>query len=419
MVNLVIRNGTLLDCTGRDPLPRTDVFVESGRIASIGSVPQSTTDCAVVDASGCTVMPGLTDAHAHLAVIGPAGDHGIDPWISHVLEVKTIIETALQEGFTTVRDAGGLEPAYRDAVDRGQIVGPRILPSGSVLSQTGGHGDLRKSHEAAHAGRSIPGLVARPEVLDGADSMRAAAREQLRRGATQIKVFASGGILSPTDPWDCVQFSREEIAAAVEVARNWGTYVLAHCHSLTAIQIALAAGVQSIEHGTFLDFETAAKMHDLRAFLVPTLYGVDRASSVDTDAVTPKQRQELLKAFSTMRIAIKVAQETGLQIGSGSDLVGPRQDSRGREILLKAAIIGNHQAILSATRVNAELFRLAHEIGTVEVGKQADLILVRGQPLVDINVMADPKRVLVVIKGGLVVKDSEARVHDRRVQSFV
>ena len=196
LVDLVIRDVAVLDCTGAEPSGRHDVVVRDGRIDSIHRHGEGATvrDATEVDGSGTTLMPGLTDAHVHFALIGQKGDHGDEPLIDHVLRVATYIDGALDEGFTTVRDAGGLEPAWAKAVEKGLVRGPRILPSGSHLSQTGGHGDARAAHQASHSWASIPGLVARAEVVDGADEVRRAVREQLRRGATQIKLLASAGV---------------------------------------------------------------------------------------------------------------------------------------------------------------------------------------------------------------------------------
>ena len=206
---LVIRDVAVLDATGREPEGRGDVLVEDGVIIRVerggggsrgGLGPVE--GAVVIDGAGCTLLPGLMAAHVHFALIGPKGDHGSDTWIGHVLSVARVIEGALDEGFTTVRDAGGLEPAWAQAVATGQPRGPRILPSGSAISQTGGHADDRQRHQAKHAGVTIPGLVAGHVIADGIDEIRRAAREQLRRGATQIKLMASGGIINPTDPFD-------------------------------------------------------------------------------------------------------------------------------------------------------------------------------------------------------------------------
>lgn len=410
-LRVVIRDVAVLDATGREPEGRGDVLVEDGIIARTqGQVGGPVADAVVIDGAGCTLMPGLTDAHIHLALIGPKGDHGSDPWVTHVLAVAQMIEGALAEGFTTVRDAGGLEPAWAAAVEAGQVKGPRILPSGSVISQTGGHGDNRERHQSAHASVTIPGLIAGHVIADGVDEVRKAAREQLRRGATQVKLLASGGIVSPTDPFESVQLSRDEIAVAVEVARGWGTYVLAHCHTSPAVDIALEAGVRSIEHGSLLEPETAARMAEQGAFMVPTLQALEAlAANPDRWGLNPEKVARLREIADGAYRSVQVARDAGVSIASGSDVVGPWQGRRGEELAYKARVLGAHEAIISATRTNAELFEMEDSIGTVEEGKAADLVLVKGEPLADISILAAPTNLTVVLKAGAVVKDAEGR----------
>ena len=413
VTDLVIRDVAVLDCTGRDPEGRHDVIVRDGRIARIEGAGQAAagSGAASIDGSGLTLMPGLTDAHVHFALLGDDGGHGNDPWINHVLKVAHYIDGALDEGFTTVRDAGGLEPAWARAVADGVIRGPRILPSGSVLSQTGGHGDQRQAHEALHRTSNIPGLVAGTEIVDGPDEVRRAAREQLRRGATQIKLLASGGIASPTDPFDSVQFSHAEIAAAVEAAAGWDTYVLAHCHTSPAIDVALAAGVRSIEHASLLTEATAARMAERGAYMVPTMQTLEMlAAHPERWKLSPAKIARLREVADACRDSVRIADAAGVRIASGSDVVGPWQGRRGEEIVFKSAVLGPHKAVISATRTNAELFRLEREIGTVEEGKVADLILVDGAPLDQVELLADPACLPVVIQAGSVVKDSSGRV---------
>lgn len=410
---LVFGDVAILDGTGREPAGRHDVVIRDGRIAAIrpagraGRRPGTRT----IAGAGCTLLPGLTDAHVHLALLGPAGDHGDEPWIAHVLRVAQYLGAALDEGFTTVRDAGGLEPVWAKVVERGLARGPRILPSGSVLSQTGGHGDLRAAHQAVHARGTIPGLVAANEIVDGVDEVRRAAREQLRRGATQLKLLVSGGIVSPNDPFDSLQLSLAEIAAAVEVARAWGTYVAAHCHTSPAIEVALDAGVRSIEHASFLEPQTAGRMAERGAFMVPTLQALEMlAAHPDRWNLAPDKVPRLRSIAEAASESVRTADAAGVAIASGSDVVGPWQGRRGEEIVLKARLLGAHRAIVSATRTNAELFGLADRIGTVEQGKEADLILVRGEPLDDVERLADPDSIVVVLKAGVVVKDAERRL---------
>jgi imidazolonepropionase-like amidohydrolase len=412
--DLVIRDVAVLDCTGREPSGRHDVEVKDGRIAVIrpaGNGAPARGDAGEIDGAGTTLMPGLTDAHVHFALLGNKGDHGDEPLIDHVLKVAAYIDRALDEGFTTVRDAGGLEPAWAKAVEKGLVRGPRILPSGSVLSQTGGHGDDRLAHHALHHGEAIPGLLARHVIVDGADEVRKAVREQLRRGATQIKLLASGGIASPTDPFDSIQFSAAEIAAATEVAAGWHTYVLAHCHTSPAIDVAIANGVRSIEHGSLLEEATARRMKELGVFMVPTLQTIDKlVEHPDWWSLQPEKVARLKEVQTEAARSTKLAHEIGVQVASGSDVVGPWQGRRGEEVVIKARLIGAHEAIRSATAVNAALFRLEDRIGTVEEGKEADLILVSGEPLDRVELLADPSCVPLVLKAGRVVKDAEVRV---------
>ena len=408
---IVIRDVSIVDATGREPEGRGDVLVEDGRIRAVGSPRQLAADVASIDGAGTTLLPGLTDAHVHFALVGTKGDHGSDGWIMHVLQVSRFIEDALQEGFTTVRDAGGLEPAWATAVTSGALRGPRLLPAGSPLSQTGGHADMRPPHEAQHHVHSVPGLVAGFEIVDGVDDVLRAAREQLRRGATQIKLMASGGVISPTDPLDSLQLSVAEIAAAAQVARSWGTYVMAHCHTTPSVEMALDAGVRSIEHGSMLEPATAARVAAEGAFIVPTLQTMESfIAHPDRMGLAP-EKLALLGEFTQQAYrSIEVARDAGVKLASGSDVVGPWQGRRGEELMYKARVLGAHQAIISATRVNAELFMLDDEIGTIEAGKRADLVLVKGQPLEDIELMADPDNVVTVLQGGSVVKDREGRL---------
>ena len=408
--DLVIRDVAVLDgATGLRP-GRRDLTVRGGRIAAnepgAGAAPPPAPEVSI-DGSGLTLMPGLTDAHVHLALVGPNGDHGSDPLLVHVLAVRTMIESALDEGFTTVRDAGGLEPAWAAAVASGRLQGPRILPSGSVLSQTGGHGDLRARHDRADSVSSIPGLIARNELVDGPDAVRRATREQIRRGATQVKLLASGGIVSPNDPFDSLQFSAEEIAAAVEAARDLGKYVAAHCHVSAAVDRAIEAGVRSIEHASILGRETARRMAELGTFMVPTLQALEMLAAYPERWSLNADKVARLRWIADQAAAsIRVADEAGVAIGSGSDVVGPWQGRRGEEIVLKARILGPLKAIASATIVNATLFGLDGRIGRIEIGWDADLILVAGEPLERIEVLAEPTAIPVVIQGGRIVKDA-------------
>jgi imidazolonepropionase-like amidohydrolase len=339
----------------------------------------------------------------HFGLTATGDQDPLESHVSYVLKVVENIRLALDEGFTTVRDAGGLDPAYALAVESGQISGPRILPSGSFLSITGGHGDHRSPWSDVVT-PSIPGLVAHAELVDGVDAVRLAARTQLRRGATQVKLFASGGVMSPTDPLDSLQFTVEELAAAVHEAKAFGKYAMAHCHTSAAMNNALDAGVRSIEHGSILDEQTARKMADQEAYLVPTLVIIELLARMPELPEVSRAKMEIVHGETAA--SVMVAQAAGVHIGSGSDLLGPRQRRRAGELVEKAKHVGPMGAIVSATRTNAELFRLQDHIGTLAEGKDADLILVNGDPLADIAVLVDARKIPFVVKSGVVVKDA-------------
>jgi imidazolonepropionase-like amidohydrolase len=400
---VVVRGATVLDCTGQEP-HLADVLLQSGMIVLVGKVPRQRRDREVIqiDGEGCTLMPGLIDAHVHLGSIGVDGDHGTAEWSSYVIGVTKAIEDALDEGFTTVRDAGGLEPSFARAVRRREIRGPRILPSASQLTSTGGHGDSRPPYSTVPPLPSIPGLFAANEIVDGPEAMVRMAREQLRRGATQVKVFASGGVVSlgradPERALASVEFSTAEMAAAVGVAIDQGTYVMAHCQTPDSVRRAIDAGVRSIEHGVLLDEESARRIADASAFLVPTLSIYEHVA----DQVPPERLTAVRKRYAE---SVAIAQAAHVLLGSGSDSWGAQHPSRANEIALKAKIIGNHNAILSATAVNSQLLGLSDKLGTVEAGKLADLILVEGNPIDDVSILGHRSNLAAIIQHGRLEK---------------
>jgi len=405
MTSMLLHNATIIDCTGAEPRAHHSVLIERGRIDRIARADAITPPdgAHVVDCGGLTLLPGLTDAHVHFGLTAEGPNPPPESYVSYVLKVVENIRIALDEGFTTVRDAGGLDPAYALAVEQGQLVGPRILPSGSFITITGGHGDQRPRF-VDEAPRSIAGLVAHSEVVDGPDAVRAAARRQIRRGATQVKLMVSGGVMSPNDPLESTQFTVEEIAAAVHEAHAFGTYVLAHCHTVPAMNNALAAGVRSIEHGSILDDATAARMARDGAFLVPTMVILEILARAERIPEFSRRKLELVRGETARSLGI--ARSAGVSVGSGSDLLGPRQSRRASEIAFKAKHMGAMEALISATRTNAALFNMSERIGTLEEGKEADIIAVEGDPLDDIECLVDARNVRVVVQGGRIIKDT-------------
>ncbi len=410
-MTLVFERATVLDCTGRDPQPNMRVQVEDDRILRIGKADGSVMprDVRVIDCAGRFLMPGLLDAHVHLAST-ELDEHKEAETPHAVLAVRIAkqIEDALGSGFTTVRDAGGLDWGFKEAVRLRLIRGPRLLISGPFISQTGGHADHRP-RSLRPSSPWLSGWSRESLIADGPDAVRRAAREVLRRGGDQIKVMASGGAASPNDELDHIQYSVEELAAAVEVAQAVSTYVLAHAYGPRSIQNCLKAGVRSIEHGNFLDEETADQMlASDDVFLVPTIITYELLSRREagngwTEANVRKIRQALTGAYDSLGLAY----EKGLRIGSGSDVLAGMHQDRGREVACHARVMGAIAAIIASTRTNAELMRLDGEIGTVEEGKRADLIVLNGDPLADPSLFGNAQNVRMVVQDGRVVKDAD------------
>jgi imidazolonepropionase-like amidohydrolase len=406
--SIALTNAVVFDATGAEPFEGGVVIAENS-ISDVfsGSPPIRGTDQRVIDCRGGTLLPGLLDAHVHVGAIDlrfADQPRSYPPSLAAFLVAKRM-ETMLSFGYTTVRDAGGADWGLKEAVRLDLISGPDLLISCRPISQTGGHGDHRTRAEPASVQRLEPDFGMPSEIADGEAEVRKAAREQLRRGADSIKIFASGGAASPTDRIDSTQYSATELHAAVEEATAVGTYVLAHALSPTAIQNCVAAGVRSIEHGNFLtDFEARA-IAARGAYLVPTMAIYLVAAELGSHSgYTPEVQQKIVAAAEHAERAVKFALDAGVLIGSGSDMVGSELPWMGREHGFKASIMGAKLAIEATTRVNAELFGMADRIGTITVGKQADLVWIDGNPLDDIALLADSSKVKMVIKHGKIVR---------------
>jgi imidazolonepropionase-like amidohydrolase len=384
------------------------VIVDGERIARVvrGGEPTLPRAADRIDCGGRTLMPGLSDAHVHCAIVetDPAKARR-DSVATIALRIKDVLEQTLAAGFTTVRDAFGLDWGFAQAIDRDLLRGPRVLFVGPCLSQTGGHGDWREPHHRHDPVEGVYGLFAPPRICDSPDEMRRAARDILRTGAHGIKIMGGGGCMSPTDELEQTQFTIEEMAAAVHEATARQRIALAHVYTPQGIANAVHAGVRSIEHANFLDEESAALMRKAGAFFVPTLTTYELISAFGaSQGIAPTMLAKIDKAKAGGQRSLEVARAAGLKICSGSDVLASMQPFKAMELSLKATVLGAHEAILSATRTNAELFALSDHIGTVEEGKLADLILVDGQPLDDVALLQDAARVLVVMRAGRIYK---------------
>ncbi|MGH3147469.1 MAG: amidohydrolase family protein [Rubrobacter sp.] len=403
-------NAFLVDCAGNEPRERASVVVEGDRIKEIRFGDSGSTDGhdAILDCAGMTLMAGLTDAHVHIGAVDVniLDQHREHPSNLVALRMARILEDTLQQGFTTVRDAGGTDWSFKAAVERGIVDGPRLLVSDRPLSQTGGHGDWRRATETESPEIFCPTAGMRSVVCDGADEVRRAAREQLRLGADQIKVMASGGAMSPADELSATQYALEELRAAVEEAEAARTYVMAHAYNDQSVRNCLESGVRSIEHGNLIDEETARLIARAGAYLVPTLVTYEALSEEGKSYNVPEDVIRKIDEAKEVGIrAFRFAYETGVKIASGSDLLGPLQDRKARELEIKTEVMSPMESLVSATRTNAALFGMEDEIGTVEEGKLADLLVVDGNPLENIAVLQKKSNLKLIMKGGKAFKN--------------
>ncbi len=400
----VLTNAFLIDGTGREPVDGAAVVVEGERIKDVirsGKVGPRRGKVETIDLRGRTLMPGLTDAHVHMCAVegNTAEQHRHNP--PSLIAAKTLrrMEQALQQGFTTVRDAGGADYGFREAVASGLYPGPRMLVSGRVLSQTGGHGDKRRRAELSDPVDCCLGMVG--IIADGPHEVRKAVREQLRRDVDQIKIMASGGAMSPADELDTTQYTVEEMRAAVEEARAVGKYVLAHAYSGSAVRAAIQAGVRCIEHGNLIDAAGAKEIKKAGAYLVPTMVTYEAIwREGKSYGISEHQLQKINMARELSVEGLTHAYRAGCKIGSGSDLLGDMQSQRAMELELKGQVMKPMEVLLSATRVNAEIFRMEDQIGSVEPGKYADLIAVKGNPLKDLRIFQNLDNLHLIMKGG-------------------
>jgi len=403
MTQLLLRCGRVFDGQRVRPEPELDIALRNGRIEWVGAGAADRSEKgAVIEARGLTVLPGLIDAHFH-AVSASLDVSAIDRMHpSHrALGAREHLEAALRRGFTTVRDAGGADVGLVRATAEGLIDGPRLLVAGKALSQTGGHGDMRTAESLPLCGCGYSGALS--EVVDGADHMRTVVRELLRQGVHHIKLFVSGGVLSPTDPIWMDQFTDEEIRAAVTEAATRRTYVMAHAHTANAVMRCARNGVRSIEHGTLMDRQSADEVAGAGAFVVPTLAIVEALR--DAPLGLPPGASEKLSAIGDQAAsAIEHCSAAGVKLGFGTDLFGRLRDQQSREFSARGRLQSSVEVLRSATSINAELIGLKDEVGTVMPGAAADLIAVRGDPLADISVLAHPDdNLMLVIRGGRVI----------------
>jgi imidazolonepropionase-like amidohydrolase len=399
--------------------PPSNVLVKGRTIARISTAPiavDAGEHATVIAGNGRTLMPGLIDAHWHTILVRPTAQAAIGGDVGYINLVAGAEATdTLMRGFTTVRDLGGPAFGLKQAIDEGIVIGPRIYPSGAMITITSGHGDFRQSFEVP---RVIGGPLTRMEVIGGSmvadspDEVRVRVREQLMLGATQIKLTTGGGVASPHSPLDVSTFTEPELRAAVEAAENWGTYVAAHAYTPVAIQRALAAGVKSIEHGHLMDEATAQMIAEKGAWLSTQTFPAELGQAFPPGS---DERRKFEQVLAGTDATYALAKKYKLKTAWGTDVLFSHAVAQRQGAILASMVrwYTPAEVLKMATGDNAQLLALSGlrnpypgKLGVVEEGALADLLLVDGNPVENIKLIEDPARNFVVImKDGKVYKN--------------
>jgi imidazolonepropionase-like amidohydrolase len=412
LTNLRLFDGTTLAMqTGRD------ILIEGGRITALPAAGTGPQDADVIDCGGRAVTPGLIDSHWHATLVSVSQIAALTQDIAFVhLVAGQEAGATLMRGFTTVRDTGGPVFGLKMAIDRGVVAGPRIFPSGAMISQTSGHGDFRLLNTLPRMPGDAPDYTEQTGVAaiaDGVDEVLRRTREQLMKGASQIKIMAGGGVTSLYDPLDTAQFLEEEMAAAVRAAADWGTYVCAHVYTPEGIQRALRAGVKSIEHGQLADLETVRMMRDEGAWWSIQPFLQDEDSNPRSNPLQQQKAEEV--AQGTVR-AFEMGRAEGVNLAFGTDiLMNPgASQSQGRQLAKLARFMSPLEALRMATGNAGDLLAMSGardpyqgRLGVIVEGAHADILVWDGDPETDLGFLDDPASNLrLVMKGGRIFKET-------------
>lgn len=407
MSSYIFFGGNVLDVDKGALLDGIEVLIEGDRIARVSTQTIDAPGVTRIDLGGRTLMPGLIDAHVHvIATLVDLAKNAELPSSLIALRSRKIMHDMLMRGFTTVRDLAGADLGMKMAVEEGMIDGPRLVICGKALSQTVGHCDYRSRHDKRelHAGS----LGALGRIADGVDEVRRATREEIKGGADFIKIMANGGVSSPNDPIHVLQYCRDEILAIVEEARNYGMYVAAHTYSDASIRRAVECGVTSLEHCNLITPETAKLAAEAGAIACPTLVAYE---GLALEGAAFGLGADSQAKIDTVRVAglesLRIMHEAGLPMGFGSDLLGQLHKYQSMEFSIRGKVLPARDIIHSASRVSARLCMMEEQIGVIAEGAYADFIVVDGDPLQDIELLARPEESLAaIVRGGQFYKNT-------------
>ncbi len=418
--NILISNVNIFNGVDEE-ITLANILISGNLITTVSSDPipePAEGETRMIDGQGYFLMPGLIDAHVHTMFQGIPMLAGLSSDLGYVtLVAASQAEKQLMRGFTSVRDMGGASFSLKKSIDQGLFPGPRIYPSGATISQTGGHGDFGLPTDVP---RQIGGQLSYVEragmtiIADGADQVLMRAREQLRQGASQVKVMAGGGVSSNYDPIDVAQYTEPEIRAAVLAAENWGTYVAVHAYTPRAIRTALDAGVRCIDHGQLIDEETMQLLAEKGAWLSMQPF-IDEGDSRFPEGSPNRQKQ--LQMYSGTDNAYALAKKYQVKLAFGTDILFSAQAAarQNSHLLRMERWFTPYEILRMATSTNAQLLALsgprnpysAAPLGVIKEGAYADILIIRGNPLENLEVLADPENnMVVIIKDGKIYKDT-------------
>jgi len=403
----VVKNGLALDTNAMEFVGERTLVIEDGVIVENDDRYDGPAH-HVVDAAGKYVVPGMIDAHVHFRLASM--NFRLLATMTEVefgIRMATLATATLSRGFTTVRDLGGDVTGLTIAIRRGVTGGPRIVRAGRMISQTGGHGDVEGGEREVPSCACAMRTTAFGIVADGPDAVRKAARHNLRDGSDFLKIHVSGGVATPSDPLESVQFSHEEISIAVLEAQHRQTYVAAHAYSPESIQLAVGAGVHSIEHGNMLDDVAAKAMAESGAVLVPTLATYEAMQDLGEELGLPAtNRAKNVKVYNAGLASLEIARDHGVAMGFGTDLIGETQTRQNRELAIRREVETASDILRSMWVTNAQLCHLEGQIGTLVTGAVGDVLVSNVNPLEDLVAFSDPATALdTVIQAGRVVVD--------------
>lgn len=404
IMQTLVRNASIVDATAEEARPG-NVLIEDGVIRDVDAK-TSAGEGTTIDVEGRTLLPGLIDCHVHVvASLMNIAENAALPAPIAVLRSVPILKGMLERGFTTVRDLGGAPYALAEAIAQGLTPGPRLFVCGKALSKTGGHSDARPRYDNRDANRWAGNFGALGRIADGVDEVRRACREMLREGASFIKVMANGGVASPTDPVDWLGYTVDELKAAVEEARDAKTYVAAHLYTAEGIARAVECGVRTLEHCNRVDARAARMAAEAGAIAVPTLVTYEALAQDGPGLGLPAASIAKIESVRKAGLeSLEILRDAGVTMAFGTDLLGPTHVRQAEEFAIRARVLGAREILASATKVGAKVLGMEGRLGVVAEGALADLLVVEGDPLKDITVLAEPgKNLRLVMKEGVVV----------------